>query len=84
MSLSTQIAQHVTYARLIRPGFWLAVGNAIRIGITWYRIGNIDGRDWWSGAGKIWAGIYGNRHGQSSLVDQVKHVSGHIVPGRPA
>lgn len=80
-----QIAQNVTNARLIRSGSRLVVGNPIGIGIARYRIGYIDGRNGRSRAGEIWAGIYGNRHGQSSLVDHVQHDSGHIVPtGRAA
>ena len=85
MTRLAQIAQHVTDARLIRSGSWLVVGSAIRIGVARSRIRHIDRRNGRSRAGEIWAGIYGNRHGQSSLVDHVQHVSGHIVPtGRAA
>jgi hypothetical protein len=84
---SAQIIQNVADAWLIRSGDWrrLVVRDAIRIGLAGYRIRNIDGGNWRSRAWEIGAGVYGYRHGQSSLVENVQHVSGHIVPaGRAA
>lgn len=75
-----QIFQNVTDAWLVWPRARLVVGSAIRIGIARRRIWNIDGRNGRGRAGQVWAGIYGNRHGQSSLVDHVQHVSHHFVP----
>lgn len=81
---SREASHHITNAGIIGAWFRLVVWTTIRIGIARDRIGNVDRRNGRGRAGKIWAGIYGNRHGQSSWVDHVKHVSGHNVPGRTA
>lgn len=82
-----QIVQHIADARFIRPGAWrrLVVGNAIRVCVVRHWVGNIDWWDGWGRTGQIWAGIYGKRHGQSSLVDHDQPVCRCIVPtGRAA
>lgn len=82
-----QIVQHIADARFIWSGAWrrLVVGNAIRIWLARHGVGHIDRRNGRGRAGQVWSGIYWNRHGQSSLVEKVQHVSRHIVPaGRAA